>query len=235
MTTGIYALYWEVPDLIYIGQSINIINRYSDHISLLNRGIHYNEKVQRAFSVYGSPSLQILEICTSDALDKLEEYYISEFHSVEKGLNISSGPVSSLRGIKNPASIYSEEILLQVFEELYLNILSIRDISRKFKVNESTIYGIASGDRHIWLQESNPDKWQAIKNTLGTRKSRGNNSAEKQGKKYPKVVDPKGNIFDIVCTTDFCNQHNLDCQALYRLFKGKVKTHKKWKLYANPV
>lgn len=231
MTTGIYALYWELPDLIYIGQSINIKNRYSDHLSLLSRQIHYNRKIQETYNNYGQPSIHILKESRCEDLDTLEQLYIDEFNSVKDGLNIAVGPVSTLRGTKNSTSIYSEELLEEIFEELYKDILSIRDISRKLKVNESTIYGIASGDRHIWLHERFPDMWDSIKSKLGSRKARGNNSAKKQGRTYPKVKDPNGNIFTIECTTEFCKQHGLDCQALYRLFKGKVKTHKEWRLY----
>ena len=38
MTTGIYALYWEEQDLIYIGKAQKIEKRFKDHLSKLISG-----------------------------------------------------------------------------------------------------------------------------------------------------------------------------------------------------
>ena len=42
MTMGIYALYWQEQDLIYIGQSKEIERRFKDHLRELEACIHCN-------------------------------------------------------------------------------------------------------------------------------------------------------------------------------------------------
>jgi predicted GIY-YIG superfamily endonuclease len=42
MSVGIYALYFEQDDSkVYVGQSTKIEDRYTDHLSLLERGKHH--------------------------------------------------------------------------------------------------------------------------------------------------------------------------------------------------
>lgn len=60
MTIGIYSLYWEEQDLIYIGQSQNIERRFTEHLYKLKNNTHTNYKVQKAYITYGLPSTNIL-------------------------------------------------------------------------------------------------------------------------------------------------------------------------------
>lgn len=84
MAIGIYALYWEEQDLIYIGQSQNIERRFSEHIYKLTNTKHTNYKVQNAYNLYGLPVLNILEQCEISELNTLEISYTKEFNGLDK-------------------------------------------------------------------------------------------------------------------------------------------------------
>lgn len=55
MTIGIYALYWEEQDLVYVGQSQDIARRFTEHKRKLKNTSHTNYKVQAAYNLYGIP------------------------------------------------------------------------------------------------------------------------------------------------------------------------------------
>jgi group I intron endonuclease len=82
---GIYKI-TSPNDRIYIGQSINIKNRYRAHI----KDFHlYDTKLTRSFKKYGieSHTFEIICICDTSMLDVLETKYIIEYNSLEDGLN----------------------------------------------------------------------------------------------------------------------------------------------------
>ena len=89
MTIGIYALYWEEPDLVYIGQSKDIEARFYEHERLLKVGKHPNYKVNRAYNNYGLPEFFIIEKCGLNELNNLEIKWMAECSSLENGLNIT--------------------------------------------------------------------------------------------------------------------------------------------------
>lgn len=50
---GIYEIACVVTNKVYIGQSINIPRRRSEHFSELRRGLHANQHLQHSFDFYG--------------------------------------------------------------------------------------------------------------------------------------------------------------------------------------
>lgn len=93
--TGIYKIANTVNGKVYIGQSTNIKQRWSQHKQHLNGGRHCNEYLQRSWDKYGKDAFEfiLLAECRVDELDELEEYYISMYDSTnfKKGYNEKSG------------------------------------------------------------------------------------------------------------------------------------------------
>ena len=79
----------------YIGQSIDIKNRWMRHKSELNNNNHINNHLQFAWNKYGEDcfSFIILEECPIESLDEREIFYIEKFNSrnEEIGYNIALG------------------------------------------------------------------------------------------------------------------------------------------------
>lgn len=74
---GIYKIENKVTKKIYIGSSYDISRRWTDHIYLLNKGIHHSVHLQNSWNKYGSSSFtfEILEEC-SNILER-EQYYLN--------------------------------------------------------------------------------------------------------------------------------------------------------------
>lgn len=93
---GIYKILNLVNGKIYIGQSVDILNRrWPYHIYCLNSGNHYNKHLQYAWVKYGEKNFEftIVEECSEDQLDIKEMYYIDLYKSYipEFGYNKTLG------------------------------------------------------------------------------------------------------------------------------------------------
>ena len=94
MKSGIYAIYNKEDGKIYIGQSVYVNRRISDHKRLLNKGLHKNEYLQRSYTKRPEQfEFKVLELCEKQELDDKEKYWISFFESDKRsnGYNIESG------------------------------------------------------------------------------------------------------------------------------------------------
>lgn len=90
---GIYKIKCKENNKEYIGQSINIYSRWTQHIGALKRGNHENILLQRAFNKYGIDSLDfsIIEICNKELLNEKEIYWISKLDTYNNGFNLTIG------------------------------------------------------------------------------------------------------------------------------------------------
>lgn len=124
---GIYLIRCNSENKVYIGQSKNIIKRFSSHLADLRKNKHPNSYLQQAFNKYGENDFTcetIFEL-KDDILDReklydLEINYISLYHSNDRmyGYNIESGGKSFGRiaeetknkiGRANKGKTHSEE------------------------------------------------------------------------------------------------------------------------------
>ena len=94
--SGIYKIENSVNGKVYIGKSIDILNkRWPSHKNLLNNGTHDNRHLQNAWNKYGEDNFKfsIIFECCIDELNKYEIYYINLYKSYlpEYGYNKTYG------------------------------------------------------------------------------------------------------------------------------------------------
>lgn len=91
--TGIYKLTCGPTGEIYIGQAVNIADRFKQHIKK-GLGIEITKtKLYDAMFAHGVENFtfEILEQCAADKLNQEEKYWIEFFNSKEYGLNTLGG------------------------------------------------------------------------------------------------------------------------------------------------
>lgn len=226
---GIYALWFEEPSMIYIGQSQSINQRYSEHIRKLKNNKHTNYKVQNCYDLYGKPELIVLEECLLAELNDLEIQWTEEYDSLNTGLNIiEAGQVGY--GPNSNGSRYSKITILRVFSLLYRTKLKQKEIVRKIKVNISLIEDIKQGNSHLWLREKWPDKYQKMKRRVNFKYSG----------ELISFITPEGilhttnninNFAKEYCRNNKNISYNTFATGLYRLKAKTRKQYKGWKLY----
>jgi group I intron endonuclease len=229
---GIYMMSFNDYNLIYIGQSIDIHKRFSRHLSDLRANRHYNNKITEAFKTFGPPTLDILEVCCSNNLDELENYYIKEFDSCINGLNIRNEEESILRGPLANSAKYTEAQILKIFELLCNPDNSSKYISEITGVPSGNINSIARGASHSWLSERFPDKYAYMISLKGTRNGRQNSLLNRNGKYHPELLSPTGEIYsEIDNLAEFCRTHNLPYCNMNKLVRGKKKSCGGWSVF----
>ena len=91
--TGIYKI--TINDhYIYIGQSVDIENRWRQHLTTLQNHKHSNYKLQSIYDKFSDKiKFEIIEECDESELDNKEVFYIEQFKSynTDYGLNLCLG------------------------------------------------------------------------------------------------------------------------------------------------
>jgi hypothetical protein len=226
MTTGIYSIYFESIDKIYIGQSQNIEQRFTSHKSLLKRG-HPNYKLAEAYSLDQEPIYSILLICPISELDNNEIQLIEEFKSVSHGLNIAPGGESENYGYFSGRCKHTQEELEKVFDILCDPNLTISQIVEISGIHKVTISSICTGVRHLWLHEKFPEKSIIVK---ANKFNRFRNAQENRFKTNAILISPQGIEFTCFNASKFADEHHLNRGHLSGVIRGSETQHKGWKL-----
>jgi group I intron endonuclease len=94
-TLGIYKLNWLESGYFYIGQSIDIQNRFNRHKHLMINNKNKSGFIQSVYNKYGMPSFEILEECLYDDLNSREQHYLDLHFDDDKCCNLNKNAVSS--------------------------------------------------------------------------------------------------------------------------------------------
>lgn len=94
--TTIYFIKNKVNQKIYVGKTRQKLSvRIGGHFSLLDKGLHYNKALQRAWKKHKRASfiVGILEECLDDVWEEREKFWINFYKSNTKscGYNLTSG------------------------------------------------------------------------------------------------------------------------------------------------
>lgn len=90
MSCGIYIIKNKINQKVYIGQSVDIEERWIKHCA--GYGISHNSAIDMAIQKYGKDNfiLEIVELCEREKLNEKEAYYADLYKSyVPNGYNIN--------------------------------------------------------------------------------------------------------------------------------------------------
>lgn len=232
MTVGIYMLTFEGTDKVYIGQSIDIESRFKSHCTALRCG-KSPTKLQSAFNEYGLPILTVLLECSKEELDDNEDLAIEIYNSAEAGLNTmhSSGHRSTLKGDLAGNSKYSNELVIAVFMELVYTNKTLSQIEHEYSISRGALADISRGSTHKWLKDEYPSEYDVLLAKVGTRRATSITAklgGAKTINKYPNVLSPDGQIYQVVLLRAFCREHNLNHGPFGTMLRSGKGSHKGW-------
>lgn len=165
---GIYKITNLINGNIYIGQSIDIENRFKTHKS---RAFNENEReyekpLYQAFRKYGLEnfSFEIIEECEKEELNNKEIYYIKFYNSYNNGYNCSIGGqiIQDNQGEKHPNHKLTEEDVYQIRE--YYNQHKEKD--EVYQLYQDKIN--FTGFHKVWLNQT----WKQVHQDVYTEENK---------------------------------------------------------------
>jgi group I intron endonuclease len=95
--SGIYEIRNLRNGKRYVGSAVRLMQRWAAHRSLLKKGTHHSDHLQKSWNLYGSESFEfsVLEYCRRDSLIEREQFHI------DAGCDYNKAPIAgSPLGVK---------------------------------------------------------------------------------------------------------------------------------------
>lgn len=140
---GIYKITNLITGKIYIGQSVHIERRFSEHCFPSKTSI-----ISKAIQKYGKDNFtfEVIEECSKEQLDEKERYWIQYFNSiVPNGYNVA---FSTNDTTHTSYRFFDKDIVDKIIFELQKGDLSFKEISQKYNINISNVSRINKGETH---------------------------------------------------------------------------------------
>lgn len=167
---GIYKIKNLANGKVYIGQSVDINNRWAVHISDFKFQKHANLYFQRAWNKYGRNNFEfsILEKCSKEELNDKEIYWIRQYNSNDNGIgyNLTSGGGSSIEyNTEYIERMREAQLSIPIIQlDLDGNIINIwnhgaREASKKLGFIQCSIWKCVNGlsptyEKFIWMEHN---------------------------------------------------------------------------------
>lgn len=98
MKSGIYKITHVASGRFYVGSAVDLKERWKTHRVRLNRGVHHNARLQRAWLKHGAAAFEfhILERTDRDSLIVREQFWIDSLCACQRGYNLAPRAGSAL-------------------------------------------------------------------------------------------------------------------------------------------
>ena len=128
--SGIYQIRNLTNGKVYLGSTVNLQRRWSEHKTKLQKNKHANRHLQFAWNKYGEESFvfEVLEYCMKSEYLKREQYWLDQLKPYKNGYNICSTAIGGDTFSLNPrkeeirkkfGKIRKGVILGLTYEEVY--------------------------------------------------------------------------------------------------------------------
>jgi hypothetical protein len=221
----IYKLIFK-DNSIYIGKTTGSPeSRFSKHCTRMAAGTHHSKKLQRVYdSTKEFPLLEVLEEVSYKEINTREIYWINKFNSFYSGLNGTIGGEGPAIGELNHQAKYTLDDYMAIVVFLARTSMGLKEISKELDISLKVVEHISCGEAHQYLAEIIPEEYSIMISRKGTRK-------HYRTYNYPRLINSKGIIYEVNNLGNFAAAHGLDNSTLSKLYNGKAKTHKGWKVY----
>lgn len=175
MTQGIYKITNKKNGKIYIGQSVNIEQRLSNHKSDYNNPskVNYNIKLYRSMRKHGLESFtfEIIEEISQNLTER-EQHYIDLYDSINIGYNTLNA-IDPLTGENNPNAKLSVNEVLEIYELLRNTDTPAKEIAEMYSIDRTHVYRLNRGDFFVQPGVTYPVRTETYYARPGTANGRG--------------------------------------------------------------
>ena len=242
---GIYKITNLESGKVYVGSSINMLNRFTQHKGFLKRNDHKNAHLQKAWNLYGERSFifQILETVENvDVLLSRESFWINELKCVDRiygynkhtidpdtGRNIFSDETRKKLSISNTGKKLTAEARKKIGEANKRRPPCSEETRKKLSIS-SKLWHL--GKTHT--EESKHKMSLAKLGRVSNRKGAVLTEETKRkffaatAKTY-SVINPNGELITFKGLNKFCRENFLDAGTLSKVAKGLKNSYKGYK------
>lgn len=147
MKKDIYLIKNDINEKVYIGQSVNAVNRFAQHKS--EARLKSNQMlIHKAIRKYGEEHFELVILEKQiENFDERERFWIQFYNSLQpNGYNICIGGEGTGFGVFHPsAKIKNFEDLCHIFDLIKNSSLSFEEIGEKFGVSVTQVSNINRG------------------------------------------------------------------------------------------
>ena len=211
---------------IYIGKTTGSPEgRLAKHCHRMSTNTHHSKKLQKVYNTLKEfPTMEILEEVSYKDISTREVYWIKELNSYYQGLNGTLGGEGPAIGEDNHQAKYTLDDYKAVVIFLASTDMSLKEVSRELGITIKVIEHISCGESHQYLAEMLPIEYPIMLEKKGTRRY-------VRSYTYPRLVSKSGDIFVVTNLHNFAKEHGLDASTISKLYNGKAKSHKGWKVH----
>lgn len=175
--TGIYKIKNKLNNMVYIGESLNIEERWNRHKQDLREGKHHSYKLQQDYNLCGEDNFTYEVIEEIDSNLKVgvrqllcliyEDKYIKQYNSVERGYNLE---YTLQRVLDGKRGVFSEKEIkdshIKMLENMIINLkrnngiyISSKRANKRKNNNISCLFQIRNIvlDKSYISRSKNPD------------------------------------------------------------------------------
>jgi len=214
MNSGIYKLHFK-DGSYYIGKSVDLTRRKDEHFRSLKLNKHVNANVQFTYLACGFPEFIVLETCSIDKLDNLEQEYLNNSIEDIKNytcLNINLNAIGASIGVYNHNCYTDKDTIIKVFSML-LDEIPRKEIIKSTKISETMLADLATGRTHRWLQNIFKDRYTTY--------------FTKPKKVYITITNGR-QIIEVTNIAQTARNLCVSESNLYSLVRGDTKYCKEW-------
>lgn len=157
-TSGVYAIFSQLDDRVYIGSAASIAKRFKEHFAGLRANRHHSRHLQNFYNKHGFNSLVCAVLCetekTKQALIDAEQFFIDAMHPA---FNMSPTAGSNLGTRKTPEQ---RKALSQ--KRLSMNIHYDDDYKRRMSLALSGEKNPMYGKSPNWGKKHKPETIQKM-------------------------------------------------------------------------
>jgi group I intron endonuclease len=236
MTSGIYMITCIENKKIYIGSSVNLTRRFSEHKRFLKKNDHYNSYLQNSWNLYGEESFvfSIIEKTKLEELMSREQYWIDKSKCFDQkvGFNECKNSNSTI-GYKHTEEFLASRSKLWIVvkpdgeEE---EVKNLKKYCLENFISSSHLYRISRGDAnfykgwHCRMHGTTMLEWKDL------RSSKIKSSDEYHQTSWWLLKHKDGEEIKLKNLEKFCRERCFCVDVLRKISKGKTsnKTYKGW-------